>query len=166
MKRFLKKNVFNILFASLLILVFGLLSTWELESEIEAGTGHLKNPVEVSYAEEASGKYVPSVQQMIIDSCHDYGIDSEIPLAIAELETGHFTSAAFREGNNVGGMSIGEEPIYYKSIEDGVDAFVRNLSENYYDKGLITVDQISRKYCPMNAEGWSDAVKEIKNEKE
>ena len=111
--------------------------------------------------ESAEGKYIPSVQEMIIIACRAHGIAPEIPLAIARLETGNFTSAAFIECNNVGGMSVDEVPITYDSLEDGVDAFVKNLADNYFGQGLDTVEAISCKYCPVNASEWAKVVNEL-----
>lgn len=102
-----------------------------------------------------------SVEGMIIIACEYYGVTSDIPLAIARLETGNFTSAAFAECNNVGGMSINEVPITYKSLEDGVDAFVANLAKNYFSIGFDTPEKISQKYCPINAEAWAEAVNQL-----
>lgn len=113
-------------------------------------------------AEEAEAvNCTGSVEGMIIIACEYYGIEPDIPLAIAKLETGHFTSTAFRECNNVGGMSVDEVPISFDSLEDGVDAFVGNLAENYFGKGLDTVETISNKYCPVNASEWANAVNEL-----
>ena len=57
-------------------------------------------------------------------------------------------------------MSINEVPIYYESLEEGIEAFVRNLAENYFGQGLTTVDEIGEKYCPGNTE-WASIVKEL-----
>lgn len=102
-----------------------------------------------------------SVEDMICMECDKYGIDAELAVAIAKMETGHFTSDAYTAGNNVGGMSIDEVPMTFKSLERGVEAFVKNLYYNYYQQGLDTVDEISEKYCPINQEQWADTVKEL-----
>lgn len=107
---------------------------------------------------------VLSVEEQIVITCQAHGIEPEIPLAIARLETGHFTSDAYRRGNNVGGMSVNEMPYTYKNLEKGVEAFVSNLADNYFAQGLTTPEAISKKYCPVNAEGWARAVKEIMEE--
>lgn len=104
-----------------------------------------------------------SVEEMIIIECDKYGVDEELALAIAKLETGHFTSDAYTAGNNVGGMSIDEEPMCFPSLERGVEAFVKNLYYNYYEQGLDTVDEIAKKYCPINQEQWAETVKELMN---
>jgi hypothetical protein len=104
-----------------------------------------------------------SVEELIIIECDKYGVDEELALAIAKLETGHFTSDAYTAGNNVGGMSIDEEPMCFPSLERGVEAFVKNLYYNYYEQGLDTVDEIAKKYCPLNQEQWAETVKELMN---
>ena len=97
-------------------------------------------------------------------ACREHDIEPDIPLAIARLETGNFTSAAFTECNNVGGMSVDQVPITYDSLEDGVDAFVGNLARNYFGKGYDDVEKISKKYCPVNAESWAEVVRTLMKE--
>ena len=101
-----------------------------------------------------------TVEEQIALKCDEYGIPSEIPLAIARLETGHFKSRAYKEGNNVGGLSVDEVPLEYDSLDEGVDAFVGNLAENYFAEGLTTPEEIGKKYCPANSE-WAEIVNEI-----
>lgn len=101
-----------------------------------------------------------TVEEQIALKCYEYGIPSEIPLAIARLETGHFTSRAYKEGNNVGGLSVDEVPLEYDSLDEGVDAFVGNLAKNYFAEGLTTPEEIGKKYCPAN-ENWAEIVNEI-----
>ena len=103
------------------------------------------------------------VEDLICIECDKYGIDARLALAIARLETGHFTSDAYLSGNNVGGLSIDEEPMCFTSLERGVEAFVMNLYYNYYQEGLDTVDEIAPKYCPVNQEQWADTVKDLMN---
>ena len=98
-------------------------------------------------------------QEMIEESCEKYGVDPDLAVAIARLETGHFTSYAFTVLNNVGGLSDNEVPRTYSTIDEGVDRFVSNLARNYFAKGLTTPEEISGKYCPGNAESWADQVK-------
>ena len=112
----------------------------------------------VTAEKEPETSCIGSVEEMIQVACEYYGIDHRIPLAIAKLETGHFTSAAYLQGNNVGGMSIDEVPISYDGIEEGVDAFVKNLAENYIREGLDTPEEIGQKYCPVNPE-WAEVVR-------
>lgn len=116
--------------------------------------------VVVEYEEPEEQSKAEGVEEMIQLACEEYGIEHEIPLAIAKLETGHFTSRAYTEGNNVGGLSVDEVPIEYDSLDEGVDAFVGNLAENYFAEGLDTPEKIQPKYCPVNPD-WADIVKAL-----
>ena len=107
-----------------------------------------------------------TVEDRIELKCHEYGIDAEIPLAIAKLETGHFTSRAYKEGNNVGGLSINEVPMSFESLDAGIEAFVQNLANNYFAQGMDTVEEIGAKYCPVNKDHWIKVVNQLRSEYE
>ena len=100
-------------------------------------------------------------QEMIEESCKKHGVDPELAVAIAKLETGHFTSEAFLKGNNVGGLSENEIPLSFETIEEGVDRFISNLARNYFAKGLTTPEEISGKYCLGNAGSWAEQVRAL-----
>lgn len=109
---------------------------------------------------EGQEGYFGSIESRIIEACNRYGIDSSIVLAIARLETGNFTSHAYLIGNNPGGMSVNEVPITYSSIEQGVEAMVSNLANNYFAVGLTTPELIGQKYCPVNP-NWANMVRSL-----
>lgn len=96
--------------------------------------------------------------QMIVNECELQDVDSDLALAIARLETGHFTSDAFAYNNNFGGLSVAEVPVAFSSREEGAKAFVSNLKDGYIMQGLDTPEKISSKYCPVNAERWAQTV--------
>jgi hypothetical protein len=113
---------------------------------------------------EDPGEAIPlTVPEKIQLACIEYDVDADIALAIARLETGHFTSKAFTEYNNVGGMSYNEVPIQYDSLEEGIEAFVKNLA-GYKAKGLDTVEEIGAKWCPVNYNNWVSLVNQIMEE--
>jgi len=66
-----------------------------------------------------------------------------ISIAISKWETGDYSSTAFKELNNVGGMMCNSGLI--------ISAFLINLKDNYFDIGLDTVEKIQPKYCPIGA---------------
>lgn len=101
-----------------------------------------------------------TIESKIIEACNRYGIDSSVVLGIARLETGNFTSYAYLVGNNPGGMSVNEVPIFYASIEEGVEAMVSNLAHNYFAIGLTTPELIGQKYCPVN-HNWAYLVRNL-----
>ena len=127
----------------------------EVEAMIEA-----EDYEEVVVAENET----TSIEDMIIETCEDYGIDSTIPVAISRLETGHWTSNACLNYNNVGGLSVNEVPMYFDSLEEGVDAFVSNLAKNYFAEGITDIDDIADKYCPKDRDHWAEQVKQLAGE--
>lgn len=101
-----------------------------------------------------------TIEDKISLACNQYGVSFDIALAIARLETGNFTSHAYKYKNNPGGLSINEKPMSFSTIEEGVNAFVGNLSKNYIQKGLTTVEAIGKKYCPSNPK-WAKLVRSL-----
>lgn len=78
---------------------------------------------------------------------------SKIAVAITKHETGSYTSSLFKNSNNIGGLynSSAKKFFSYRSVEDGISAYVRNLKAGYFDKGLDTIEKIQKKYAPVNA---------------
>ena len=74
-------------------------------------------------------------------------------VAISKHETGNWTSDLYKNNNNFGGIYNGrEEKFYsYNSKEEGLQAFVNLLKNNYFGKGLNTIEEIGAKYCPVGA---------------
>lgn len=93
-----------------------------------------------------------SMEEKIRIACDIYGADYNITLAIGRYETGWWKSYACTVKNNPGGMSRNEVPIYYDTIDEGIDAWVQNLANNYFAIGLDTPEKIAEKYCPNNSE--------------
>lgn len=115
---------------------------------------------ETTYAAETSEAL--TVEDMITTEADNAGVDPELALAIARLETGHFTSDAYLTGNNVGGLSDNEVPRSYATLEEGVKAYIECL-KTYYAAGLTTPELIGERWCPVN-EKWVDIVKDIMQE--
>lgn len=84
----------------------------------------------------------------------EIGLNEEqilISIAISKWETGNYTSSAFKNLNNVGGMMCNSGLISYSNLDEGINAFLTNLKNNYFDIGLDTLEKIKSKYCPDNA---------------
>lgn len=100
----------------------------------------------------------------------EYNIDWKIAVAISRWETGNFTSNLYKNKNNVGGLYC-KGFLSYNSLDEGIDAFVKNLKRNYFDMGLNTLEKIQPKYCPIGAENdptglnnnWLAGVTQIYN---
>lgn len=104
--------------------------------------------------------------QQFADLSMQYGVDPYIAIAIVLHETGCYfgsCSTLTSQCNNVGGMkgspSCGSGGYQrFSTLDEGIEAFIRNLSKNYYQKGLTTVEQIGKKYAEGNT--WSTRVNE------
>lgn len=94
----------------------------------------------------------------------NYQVDPYVALAIVFLETGCYSgkcSALASECNNFGGMKGGpgcggKSYQSFATTEEGLRAFIENLSMNYYQQGLTTVEQIGKKYAESNT--WATKV--------
>lgn len=101
-----------------------------------------------------------SMEEKIRIACDIYGADYNITLAIGRYETGWWSSYACTVKNNPGGMSRNEVPIYYDTIDEGIDAWVQNLANNYFAIGLDTPEKIAEKYCPNNS-GYASYLRKM-----
>lgn len=96
---------------------------------------------------------------------------SLLVVAISTHETGYWTSKAFTENHNFGGIITSKGLKSYSTYEEGLDHFVSVLKNYYFDKGLTTIEQIGAKYCPVGAENdpkglnvnWVPSVTSIYN---
>lgn len=113
-----------------------------------------------AYAAETSEAL--TVEDMITTEADNAGVDPELALAIAKLETGHFTSDAYLYGNNVGGMSVNEVPMSFSTLKEGVTAYIECL-KTYYAAGLTTPEEIGKHWCPVNPE-WAATVETLMRE--
>ena len=95
--------------------------------------------------------------QYIYDRCQEYGVDPYLAVAISMYETGWGNSNLAITQNNFGGMRYAGVWLSYSSIEEGLDAYIRNLSRNYVAWGLTTPESMVNKY----AEGSSTWVSSV-----
>lgn len=73
-------------------------------------------------------------------------------ISISRHETGNWTSKAFKNNNNFGGIMTSKGLKNYESYEEGLHDFVKILKKYYFDLGLNTIEKIGTKYCPVGAE--------------
>lgn len=93
----------------------------------------------------------------VYDTALEYGLNDEqakIAVAITQHETDDYTSLMFKNKNNIGGMYNSTDKCFYSynSVEDGIDAYIRNLKRLYIDQGLDTIEKIHGKYAPLDVE--------------
>ncbi|WP_244169981.1 peptidoglycan DD-metalloendopeptidase family protein [Listeria goaensis] len=80
-----------------------------------------------------------------------YNVDPALAVAIAMHETGNGSSRMVREMNNPGGLMGDSNGFQFSTLEKGIEAMIRNLSENYTSQGLTTPETIQPKYAPIGA---------------
>lgn len=86
-------------------------------------------------------------------AAQDYGVDWRLAIAISKHETWDYTSYIFKHQNNVGGMWNGMKGEFYSydTLDEGIEAYISNLKNNYYDEGRTTIETIQPKYAPIGA---------------
>lgn len=115
------------------------------------------------------------VSCIIYNKANELGMSEReaiISIAIARWETGNYTSSAFMNKHNVGGMMGAKGLIQYSSLDEGITKFLNNLKNNYFDIGLDTIEKIQPKYCPVGAKNdpnglnkyWLNGVTNLYNE--
>ena len=72
-------------------------------------------------------------------------------IAISRHETGNWTSKAFKNNNNFGGIMDYDGLRHYNSYLEGLNDFVRILKTYYFEMGFDTIEKIGAKYCPVGA---------------
>lgn len=78
------------------------------------------------------------------------GVDPIVAASIILVETGckWTCSSLVRNANNVGGMKASSgRYASFATLEAGLEAFINNLANNYYAKGLTTPEAINTKYA-------------------
>lgn len=114
---------------------------------------------EVMNVEESECTFDNHYDALIYTATKDTVVDPFLAIAISRLETGHYTSDAFLNGYNFGGITTSNGVKSFDSLDDGLTSYIR-LLEWYYDNGMNTPVKMQETYCPPN-DNWDDVVSEI-----
>ena len=98
-------------------------------------------------------------------------VDTSIALSIGAAESGYYKVKYMLNRNNVYGGMTSRGLIHHENIEIGVLKYIRLLSNNYFGKGLTSINSIGRIYCPITNEygekiassHWINLVNTAKN---
>lgn len=100
----------------------------------------------------------------------EYDVDPYLVTAIALYETGCKWNCSFlvKNCNNVGGVkgspSCGSGSYKtYNSLDEGIEMFISNIRNNYYDYGLVDAYSMQRKYTGGSTT-WAGKVNAYINE--
>ena len=108
------------------------------------------------------------ISDLISEKCIEAGLTDDqtlMAIAISRFETGNYVSPGFENKNNLGGMMGSNGLRTYGNLDEGINSYINNLQKNYFSKGLNTISDIQRKYCPgSDGQIWINGVTSIYNE--
>ena len=102
--------------------------------------------------------------EFIVSYAMEKNVDPYLATAIILHETGCSSNCSklVKKCNNVGGQKTkgaqcpGSSYGKFNTLDNGIKAFINNLSKNYIDKGLTTPKQINTKYAENKA--WHERI--------
>lgn len=86
-----------------------------------------------------------------------YNVNALFCLAVASLESGHGTSSAAVNKNNLFGLTKSSGLMTFNSHYDGVMYWGKLIRNSYINKGYASIGTIQKKYCPPS-NTWSGNV--------
>lgn len=112
------------------------------------------NPEMITYSYRPCTKNPEYIEALVQYFSSLYNnVDHKLMLSIAAAESGYFTASNMLDKNNIYGGMGSNGLITYKNIEYGVMQYIKKMSEQYYDRGLNTVETIGYVFCPKNVNG-------------
>lgn len=96
---------------------------------------------------------------LIYQACEGTVVDPYLAISISRLETGHYTSRAFVEGYNFGGITGNSGVKSFNSLNEGLEKYI-SLLEWYHAADMDTPEKMQPVYCPPN-ESWDEVVNSI-----
>ena len=137
----------------------------EIEIENERASAEKVKEESKKVKEEKVKEEKVKEETTILEKAGDaYNIDPKLLEAIERLESGHYTSNVYKTMNNSWGAMDGDDFMYFDSPDESTMALAKCLRTYYFDEGYDTIEKISKKYCPVNAEHWAEQVSAIYSE--
>lgn len=94
----------------------------------------------------------------IVKMADQYKLDYRLIPAIAMQESG-LCKHIYEGSHNCWGWGIyGNKVTRFESYEEAIETISRGLKKNYIDKGLVTPEDIMRKYTPPSTGSWAFGV--------
>ncbi|CAM4200840.1 glucosaminidase domain-containing protein [Paenibacillus alkaliterrae] len=132
-------------------------------SIVESDSGLTVAHIEKIFAGTALSGH--GLEEAILEIEDEYGINAFFTIAVMKLESGNGKSKIAKLKNNLFGLNAIDGDQYNKAFSfktkgDSVRRFGKLLAKHYVGKGLETIEQVAKKYCPANSK-WSGLVKNI-----
>ncbi|WP_271006904.1 peptidoglycan DD-metalloendopeptidase family protein [Listeria seeligeri] len=151
-------------FGFFLLLMFGtiaisaIITSQEMDSKMSAGTSTRCSVVASGTLDEKTlndflktrGVFKGQANSFIKYG-EQYNVDPALVVAIAMHETGNGTSRMVKEFNNPGGLMGNGPGFQFTTLDKGIEAMIKNLSDLYISQGLNTPEKIQPKYAPVGA---------------
>lgn len=160
-----RKVIVLLLLISIILGIFIVATNDRTENALETTQETIQNTavteptiVSVTYTQNET-MFKNEFDEMIYQATKDTMVDPYLAIAVARHETGHYTSDAFVNGYNFGGMTGSEGVMYFESLQDGLSKYVEML-EWYVEDGLDTPVEMNQRYCPPDSH-WSVSVSSI-----
>ncbi|WP_424765629.1 glucosaminidase domain-containing protein [Paenibacillus sp. sgz302251] len=132
-------------------------------SVVESDSGLTEDHIAIIFEGTALADY--ELEEAILEIEDEYGINAYFTIAVMKLESGNGKSKIAKNKNNLFGLNAIDGDQYNRAFSfetkaDSVRRFGQLLSKHYVGKGLETIEQVAKKYCPANSK-WSGLVKSI-----
>lgn len=152
-------------------------------SALKIADSHYEDPEKIVYDNLSMDELAEKLEKNLNSTLKGYGktfaeysieyeVDPYVATSIVLLETGckWNCSTLVKKCNNIGGMKgknkcSNSAYARFDTLEEGIEAFFANLSNNYYKKGLTTTKAMNKKYAE-NPEWYKKVdnyVKQIKS---
>jgi beta-N-acetylglucosaminidase len=105
------------------------------------------------------------LEQTILQTEEEYGINAYFTIAVMKLESGHGKSKLAKEKNNLFGLNAIDGDAFNKAFSfhtkgESIEKFGQIISKHYIDKGYTSIEKVASKYCQANPK-WSALVLKI-----
>lgn len=100
---------------------------------------------------------------VIVEEADKHGYDYRVLVAIAMQESTGCKRIPENSYNCWGWGIYGDTVTRFSSYEEGIRTVSSGIKRNYIDKGLITTEDIMRKYTPGSNGSWAWAVRHFFN---
>lgn len=102
-----------------------------------------------------------TIRELVYKYADAFILDRDDALSISCAESGWFKEAIATEKNNPYSYTLLSGSLAnFETLERGILEGELNLKENYYDRGLTTLESFARIYCPEN-DDWLSFVKSV-----
>lgn len=127
----------------------------------------IKNPSKYGYSKDEIylSEIVESdltIRELVYKYADAFNLDRDIVLSISCAESGWFKENIATKKNNPYSYRLSSGFFAsFDTLERGILEGELNLKENYFDKGLTTIDSFARIYCPESTVHWLSLVKSV-----